>query len=1030
MITVLTGILPGPLPGPAGSPVSRQVRMTGHMTDACLPEPLAASESTPRERFRLFRVIEARWGDLNVRGAVAAGEEAGRDSSGLGGMVPIGREAEVDRILRSVDGRCGPPHALLMLGEAGTGKTALLRNAEEQAGDRRALVLSAQGCGSEAQQPFASLHQLLLPVLGELDVLPEQQRLALRTVFGAAPDTGPPEGMVLRVAVLTLLGHLAQESPVLLTVDDIHNCDRDSMDVLLFAARRLTDQAVTMLFTARGEAPPAWVPADLAVLRLGPLSRRASAELLDAQPAAPTGRTRLDVLQQAEGNPLAIIELGRAARSRTEPSPSSGELWQTSRIEQMCAGRLDALPEGTERALLYAAAASQQQELTTLMAALGTHDLTVWVPAEEADLITIADGRLVFRNPLIRTAAYHRQPAKLRQQAHRDLAAVEGRPPAHRAWHLAAAAIGPDESVAAALEEAAGAHCAIPAEQGGDRFAAGKALEQAARFSPLDHDRARRLAKALTAASDFGDPGWVRDLYAMLTPVNRDPELMCVAACAMSGALSLLSFQREAFDLLLGVSQHTPPGSAATAFALAAVATGIACQSGLPEHRTQLPRLLDQAVRAAEPGTERFGQEGRSTVARGVRMPANTFPETVGPEVLAALETLVSTTIDPAAHADSALRKLTSPRPGTPGGPGRLTRLIATGSVAYRADESDLCAEQYRQAGELLRSQGALGPHAGTLAAQVDALLSIGRWAEAETLIEEGLSLAAVHRWTRIEMDLEALRATLRALRGESASGTQFTGPNWRSVSLEENRATYARMLRACGLTALVLGDGDTAFRHLRALFAQDGSPLDPYLSPRCIAELAAAAQRTGRQREAAHILTEVRERQGSRPTTRMTLLMHHAAALVDKEADSEHHFQLAVVNTEAARWPLERAQARLHYAIWLRRRRRPLEARTQLTVVSETAARLGARHLAASAHSELRASGVAQAPASADPLTALTAQQQQIVRLAANGLSNREIGEQLFLSPRTVGSHLYKVYPKLGISSRHQLRDLLLHAK
>ncbi|MER5183100.1 AAA family ATPase [Streptomyces sp. NPDC002896] len=930
--------------------------------------------------------------------------------------MPIGREAEVDRLLRSVDGRSGSPHVLLVLGEAGTGKTRLVRVAEEKARGRRALVLSAQGCDSEAQQSFASLHQLLLPVVGELDALPEDQRLALRAVFGPAPDAGPPEGMVLRVAVLTLLGHLAQASPVLLTVDDIQDCDRDSMEVLFFVSRRLTDQAVTVLFTARGEAPPAWVPADLAVLCLGPLSRRAAARLLDAQPGAPTGRTRLDLLQQAKGNPLAIIELSRAARSGTGGSRAGGELRQTSHIQQMFAVRLGALPEGTQRALLYAAAAGQQEQLTSVMAALGTHDLKVWVPAEEAGLITIADGRLAFHNPLMRTSAYHRQPAKLRQQAHRDLAAVRGRHPAYQAWHLSAAAIGPDESVAAALEEAAGAHGAAPAEQGADCFAAAKALEQAARFSPLDHDRARRLAKALTAASQVGDPGWVRDLYAMLTRVNRDPELMCVAACVMSGALSLLSFQREAFDLLLGVSQHTPPGSATTAFALAAAATIIACQSGLPEHRLQLPRLLDQAVRAAQTKEARSGQNGRS------------FPEHAEPEVLASLEALVKSGIDPAAHADSTLRRLTIPLPGTLDGPGRLTRLMTTASVAYHADEADLCAEQYRQAGELLRSQGALGPRAWTLAAQVDTLLSIGRWAEAETLIEEGLSHAAVHGWTRIEMDLEALRATLRALRGESVPGVQFTGPNWRSVSLDENRATHARMLRACGLTAMALGDGDSAFRHLRALFADDGSPLDPFLSPRCIAELAAAAQRTGRRLEAARILLEVRRRQGARPTTRMTLLMHHAAALVDEDADSEHHFRLAVVNPQAARWPLERAQARLHYAIWLRRRRRPLEAREQLTVVLEEATRIGAQHLATSARGELRASGVAHAPTSADPLTELTAQQQQIVRLAANGLSNREIGEQLFLSPRTVGSHLYNVYPKLGISSRHQLRDILLH--
>ncbi|WP_232837855.1 helix-turn-helix transcriptional regulator [Streptomyces atratus] len=941
---------------------------------------------------------------------MAADEGDGPDRSGLSGTLPIGRETEVDRILRSIDGPCDPPHALLMLGEAGTGKTQLLRVAEERARGHRTRVLSAQGWGSEGPLSFASLHQLLLPVLGELDALPEHQRLALRTAFGPAPDARPPEVKVLRAAVLTLLIHLARASPVLLTVDDIQDCDRDSMEILYFVTRRLTDQAVTVLFTARGEAPPAGAPADLAVLCLGPLSRRAAARLLDAQPGAPTGRARLDLLRQAEGHPLSVIELSRAARGGTGPSLAGAEAQQTSRIQQMFATHLGVLPEGTQRALLYAAAASHHEELTTVMAALGTHDLKVWVPAEEAGLITVADGRLAFRDPLIRTAAFHRQCAKQRQQAHRDLAAVRGQNPSHRAWHLAAAATGPDESAAAALEDVA-----TTAEQGGECFAAAKALEQAARLSPLDHDRARRLAGALTAASVFGDPAWVRDLYALLTRVTRDPDLVCSAACALSGALSLLSFQQEAFDLLLSVSQHTPPGSATTAFALAALATGIAFQSGLPEHRQQLPRLLDQAVRAARTEKDRCGQEDRF------------FPELAGPDVLAALEALMSTGIEPAAHTDSALRRLTIPRLNTSDGRGRLIRLMATASVAYYADVPDLCAEQFRQADGLLRRQEALGPRAWTLATQVDTLLSIGRWAEAETLIEEGLTYAVVHRWTRVEMDLEALGATLRALLGESVSGIQFTGSNWRSVSLDENRATHARMLRACGLTAMALGDGDSAFRHLRALFGDDGSPLDPFLSPRSISELAAAAQRVGRQQEAARILMEVRERQGPRPTTRMTLLMHHAAALVDDDADPEHHFRLALVNPEADKWPLERAQARLHYAIWLRRRRRPLEARTQLTAVLEVATRLGARHLAASARSELRASGVAHAPASADRLAELTAQQQQIARLAANGLSNREIGERLFLSPRTVGSHLYNVYPKLGISSRHQLRDILL---
>ncbi|MBK6011812.1 LuxR family transcriptional regulator [Streptomyces sp. MBT53] len=862
----------------------------------------------------------------------------------------MGGEADVGQILRDVDG----PRSLLVLGDTGTGKTRLLRIAGEQAQERGTRVLSARACASETRHPYACLHQLLLPVRDELDVLPASQQRVLRALFAPTPDDVPPDGMVLPTAVLTLLTRLARTGPLLLTVDDLQDCDRASLAVLSFVTRRLTGTSVTVLFSAHGQAPPPDLPSDLAVLSLGPLSPRAAARLLDAQPGAPTGRARLELLRQAEGNPLAIIELSGA-----------GE--RTRGIQQMFAARLDALPEETRRALLYAAAALPQDQLGTVMAALGCDDLKVWAPAEAAGLITIAEGRLAFCNPLTRTGTYHRQPAQLRRQAHRDLAAVS----AHGPSHLAAATVGPDESVAAALEAAS---------DQGDRFTAARALEQAALLSPLDHDRARRLTAALTAASDVGDPAWVRELYTALCQASRDPEPARVAACAMSEALSLLTFQREAFDLLLEVARQTPDSDGTTAFALAAVATGIARQSGLPEHWALLGSFLGR-------GPEDDGQHT---------------------DVLAALTALAS---------------------ATPG-PGRPARLLTAASLARHTDESDLCAEQFRQAGEHLRARGALGPLAWTLAAEVETLLGLGRWAEAESLIEEGLSYAAVHRWTRVEMDLEALGTTLRALRGESVPGTRFTSPNWRSVSLHENRATHARMLRACGLTAMVLGDGDGSFRHLRTLFTDAGDPLDPFLSPRCIAELAAAAHRTDRRREGAHVLARVRRSQGARATSRMTLLMHHAAALVDEDADPEHHFQLAVVNPEAARWPLERARARLDYAIWLRRRRRPLEARAQLTVVLEAATRLGARHLAESARGELRASGVAEAPASTDPLGELTAQQRQIVRLAADGLSNREIGEQLFLSPRTVGSHLYNVYPKLGISSRHQLRDLLVCEK
>lgn len=308
----------------------------------------------------------------------------------------------------------------------------------------------------------------------------------------------------------------------------------------------------------------------------------------------------------------------------------------------------------------------------------------------------------------------------------------------------------------------------------------------------------------------------------------------------------------------------------------------------------------------------------------------------------------------------------------------------------------------------------------------VDTLLATGRFAEAGSVIEDALTEATVLRLPRLRADLETQALTVRALRGTLPPEPWFTPDVWRAVCLDENRATHARLLSARGLASFTRGDMEDAWRRLRDLFTADGAPLHPVLSARAVAELAVTAQRTGRSAEALPVVERVLAEQGDRPSTRMTLLLHHATALVGPDGQAERHFQLALVNHGANRWPWECAHVRLNYAIWLRRCRRTLEARQQLTTVLETAERLGAGALAAAAGSELRASGAAPAPVGAVPLEQLTAQQRQIVQLAARGLSNREIGERLFLSPRTVGSHLYNVYPKLGVSSRHQLRDLV----
>ncbi|CAG6397176.1 Helix-turn-helix transcriptional regulator [Actinacidiphila cocklensis] len=932
-------------------------------------------------------------------GGVAVGpcewdEEAGH---GL-----VGRDTELERILRGSGPVQGAsPRGLLLLGEEGIGRTRLLRAAREQAGRRGALVLSAHGWAGDRERPYAGVCQLLASIAEEIGVLPELHQQVLGAVVTGTPGPSLPDPPAVQGAVLLLLRHLAADRPVLVTVDDVQDCDRASVDLIGTVLRHLGD-GVSVLLAARGEAAPTGLPTEVGVMHLPPLSPGAAAALLDAQPGAPRGRRRLELLGEAQGNPLALLELCRLAQPDVErmlpgnrrprhPLPRHG-------VEDVLA----ALPAGTQGALLHAAIADLGEDVATVTTAAGAQDLGVWAPAEAAGIVTVTDRRVWFRHPLMRRAVGARQPAQSRRAAYLNLAEAAVAP-ASRARYLAAAALGPDESIAGALEAAA--------RDSQNAFTAAAALEEAARLSPDARDRARRLAEALSAAHLVGDADWVTDLYRDFTRSGGDAGQACVAAAVMSTALSLSSLQQEALDLLLDVSERACPDGGSEALALALVGAAVTDQSARPEHRGHMRALFARTDHEARPPVRGAGPLSRLGTS----------------EAASALHACVSVVATPDSSATRLLRRLDPPRLGPlPDTPDQLVRRLAVAWVAYRADEPDTCLRQYRKADAQLRARQALGLRAWSLAPMADTLLATGLWAEAETLLREGSGDAAVLGQSRVRADLDALTLTLSALRGQAILPSSGTEANWRALDLAENRATHARILRARALAAVVHGDWSSAYREFRMLFDADGSPLHPFLSPISVADLASVALRTGRLADAARVLVQVRDQQGERPTARMTRLLHHAAALLEPDGDPEEHFQLAVVNPEGERWPWERSRARLGYGIWLRRARRPLEAREQFTAALQLAEGLGAVPLAAAVRAELRASGVGAAAEPEGALAELTAQQRQIVTLAAGGLSNREIGERLYLSPRTVGTHLYNIYPKLGVSRRHQLRSLL----
>ncbi|MFG2821134.1 AAA family ATPase [Kitasatospora sp. NPDC048365] len=940
-------------------------------------------------------MTETDWGAPGDAGPRAA------SAGGTGGLV--GRAAELEQLRRCVRQESGTPRSLVLIGEEGVGKSHLLRAACELAAADGDLVLTAQGWAPERDLPYGLLRHLLAAPKDR--AAGEPHRSALLAAIATGPGVPVPSATEVRSGTAALLDRLSRpdrgsgSGRVLITVDDAHAGDRPTMELLGSLIRRTEGSRVAVLLASRDCEVLLGLPAGAEALHVAPLALRSACDLLDAVPGAPVGRARLEVLEQAEGNPSALLELCRRRVFSAEPTLARERAPRLLNPRTRFDTLVDALPAPTRRAVGYAAAALPGDDASAVMAALGTADPAIWAPAEAAGIVALIDGHIVFRHPLARVAA-RGQTAALLTGAHRDLAERAGARPFDRARHLVAAAVVPDASLTDELLAAAG-HSA-------DDFALARVLEDAARCSTSAGERARLLAAALDAAVAVGDPDWVRSLHASFLSVNSDPRLAREAALAAATALSHASRQREAFDLLLDSVDRYPSVGAALDLRLATLAAAIAEQSGLAEHRGRLAQLVAGLSAAGAGPADRTGAGRDGAGPDGVLAG---FVQGTGP-----------------ARADGARRAGEGPdalvRSGPLDGREQLTRRLAVASVAYLSDEPDATLEHFRAADTYLCGRRAFGLRAWHLAPLLDTLLATGQWAEVSARLAEAADKAAVLRLTRPRADLEAFEVSLRALRGTAPASP----PAWPAVPFDghENAATRARLVRAGALVAMAHGEWADAFRRLRTLFAEDGTPLHPFLSSRCIAELALAAHRAGLGEAAAEVLARVRAAQGEQPTARMTLLLHHAAALVEPGADPEHHFRLALVNPAGERWPLERAQARFGYAIWLRRARRPSEARQQLVAALDTAEALGCRPLATAIRQELRASGVPDSAHPGPALHRLTAQQQQIVRMAAQGLSNREIGEQLFLSPRTVGTHLYNVYPKLGVSSRHQLRDLL----
>ncbi|MGC7098614.1 AAA family ATPase [Amycolatopsis lurida] len=883
-----------------------------------------------------------------------------------------GRQAEREAIGALLTGaRDGISGALVLRGEPGIGKTSLLDHAAENAGDLR--VLRGVGIESEAELPFAGLHLLLRPVLDRLDALPELQRRALEGAFGLGHG-GDGDRFLIGAGVLTLL---AEQGPLLCLVDDAQWLDQASADALLFAARRLDREGVVLLFAARDYAD-AFAATGLPELRLEGLDQQSATALLDDTGIELPAELRERLVAETRGNPLALRELPAVVSAH-----DAGPMPLTNRVLDAFWHQVRSLP-GPCRTLLLLAAADQTGELKTLLRAAGRlgAGLTDLEPAEERGLIALTDGALAFRHPLIRAAVYHGAAASSRITVHSALAA-EHADPDLRAWHLAAAATGPDERVATELEQAAGR-----ASARGGHAAAATTYERASRLSEQSGESTRRLLLACEAATRAGRLDWANTLAESFPP-EVDPAMRVRLIQVRASADFAKGDLRHAHKLLVeGAALADDPAQAFWMLVRALHAAWAA-----PTDVRMLAEPLDRFDEVGlDPDDPLLSMAWLARWGTAMVLDRDTTEFPPLDEVLA--------------KARAAAAEM---------GPRGMTEVASRALVAARDEESAEIATELiadaRAKGVVIALPAALG-HL-TLVQAV-----LGRHREARVTGAECLRIAADTGQPLWAGYTAGALAYLAAVEGDEKSCRHYAELTTADAASGDTWAQVA-------LALLDLGHGriQDAFDRLREVTGGPSRHLSGVV--RCVPDQMEAAVRLGRPQDAADSLEMFATWAETMDRPWIHALLARCRALTT--ADAEPFFVRALELHPHDSRPFDRARTELLYGEWLRRARRKSKARDHLGTASRMFEELGSAPWAARARAELGATGAGVSrTAATGRFTELTPQELQITQLAARGLANRDIAAQLYLSPRTVAYHLYKAYPKLGITSRGELAGVL----
>ncbi len=900
----------------------------------------------------------------------------------------VGRDAELTQIESAVADVARRGGTVRIAGDPGIGKSALLRAGTELAVARGYTALSVEAAEGESHLAFAALYQLLEPVLGRVDELPAGHRAALLSAFGLAePGGAPANRFFIALAALELLADAAAETPVLVGIDDLSWLDEDSREAIEFISRRITDEQIVMLTTCRLNQPPESTFGSV-LLWLDPLDAEASRALLQYQAPDLSAADEARVLAAAAGNPLALLELAKVAGRAGESSlPESVPL--TERLERTFAAGLGDLNPRVRAALLVAAVQDSDQvsETSAALARLnGDDDATGDLrKAAQSGMLVVDGDTFRFRHPLVRSAIAQSASAEQRRAVHQALAATLRTDPDRAVWHRALATPRARESLAAELD--AGASRALA------RGAPGLAEEWLRRAAELSEDGrhwGHRLLLAAELAFELGRHETVAELMSQARALTLEPS-----------DYARLAGLEGAFD------------------------------DGIPGDEDNVGRLVEAADQARRDGDEGLaaslllgacnscywgaaGEDLRARVRTGIEALSH---DSADPRVM-----VLYSEIDPFGRGARLVDQLARWASAEITDVALLGLLARTGFITGDFERGLRFATR---ASESLRRQGRIALLTQARVLEAFAALYLGRWDISLVASDEAYRFGFETRQPLWAACARLGQGNLAGLRGDPAAALDIASEVEKDAARSGNRALLNGVQLSRGFAALGEGRPGEAFDEFRRMF----DPHDvAYQYPQCawaIDYLAESASLSDRREEALGPLRHIEALIGDTTASGVIRALAYARAVLAAADQAQARFEHAIrLRVNASPWYCARVD--LAHGSWLRRRRRVAESRRPLAAAQAVFDALGAAAWSARAMQELAATGRRSRQHEPGSWSKLSAQELQVSQLASQGLTNREIGERLYLSHRTVGSHLYRAFPKLGVRSRSQLHQAL----